>query len=441
MQRLVKELKRLQSERTKAGKQQILEDNTQTPYFKEANGFLLNKYDVVGLSTKKLSQDLPEHSEFQTFTELLEYLRANPTGSNDTVSKVKGFVNKYDAETADVLLELIAKTLTVGVSAKSANKAYGKGFIPVFDVQLAFPYEKKIGGYSNDELLYVTKKLDGHRCLTLVDVGNGNITITSYTRQGTPYDGLTEMHNHILEFIKQNPFVMVQFKQGMVFDGEILIKNDEGLSTVELFQATSKVLRKDGNKKGLQYHIFDMITLADFQYNDASERNYGYRRINWLDELRPTENISVVPVLDTITKKDIHIWSEYATEHEWEGVMLNSASGYYRKTRSTDLLKVKKMHTADLEIVGYNQAIDGLRKGGLQSLIVKLDDDNVVNVGSGIPGPTLTEIWENQDKYLGTMVEIQYFEETENEQGGRSLRFPVFKGFRHDKTPADANID
>ena len=227
----------------------------------------------------------------------------------------------------------------------------------------------------------------------------------------------------------------------MEVDGEILIKNDEGLSTVELFQATSKVLRKDGNKKGLQYHIFDMITLADFQYNDASERNYGYRRINWLDELRPTENISVVPVLDTITKKDIHIWSEYATEHEWEGVMLNSASGYYRKTRSTDLLKVKKMHTADLEIVGYNQAIDGLRKGGLQSLIVKLDDDNVVNVGSGIPGPTLTEIWENQDKYLGTMVEIQYFEETENEQGGRSLRFPVFKGFRHDKTPADANID
>ena len=39
------------------------------------------------------------------------------------------------------------------------------------------------------------------------------------------------------------------------------------------------------------------------------------------------------------------------------------------------------------------------------------------------------------------MVEIQYFELSENQNGGKSLRFPVFKDFRFDKTPDDANIE
>ena len=43
------------------------------------------------------------------------------------------------------------------------------------------------------------------------------------------------------------------------------------------------------------------------------------------------------------------------------------------------------------------------------------------------------EIWNNQDKYLGKISEIQYFEETNNDEGGLSLRFPVFKQWRFDK--------
>lgn len=99
------------------------------------------------------------------------------------------------------------------------------------------------------------------------------------------------------------------------------------------------------------------------------------------------------------------------------------------------------MHTADLEIVGFNQAIDGKNAGQLQSINVKLDDENVVQVGSGLTEELRLEIWNNQDKYLGAMVEIQYFELSENQNGGKSLRFPVFKDFRFDKTPDDANIE
>jgi DNA ligase-1 len=38
---------------------------------------------------------------------------------------------------------------------------------------------------------------------------------------------------------------------------------------------------------------------------------------------------------------------------------------------------------------------------------------------------------------IGKIVEVQYFEETSNADGGLSLRFPVFKDFRPDKLEAD----
>ena len=149
----------------------------------------------------------------------------------------------------------------------------------------------------------------------------------------------------------------------------------------------------------------------------------------------------MVPVLAVVTKDKIAEWSNYATEHGWEGVMLNYADGYYRTKRSTELLKVKKMHTADLEIVGFNQAIDGKFAGMLQSINVKLDDDNIVQVGSGLTEELRKEIWENQDKYIGCIVEIQYFEQSQDRFGNKSLRFPVFKDFRFDKSTEDVNVE
>ena len=53
------------------------------------------------------------------------------------------------------------------------------------------------------------------------------------------------------------------------------------------------------------------------------------------------------------------------------------------------------------------------------------------------------EAWENicndPHAYIGKIIVVKYFEETRNERGGLSLRFPIFKGFREpiDKVNAD----
>lgn len=427
---------------TKAAKQAVLLAHQDSPEFKLALSYLLNSFDVIGLSTKKLAKEVALDTSVADFPTLLAYLRQHATGTDRDIAKARGYVSTFtDPFEANLLNGLITKTLTLGVSAKSVNKAYGKDFIPTFNVQLAFPYASKIDRYDDKTNFYVTQKLDGHRALTTVEPDHGRIRITTYTRKGQQMDGMSELHTDMIEFIKRNPEVMMNFRSGFAIDGELLLENPQDLSTADLFQATAKVLRAKGEKEHITYNVFDLLPLNEFLYQTASTKSYADRRRLWLDHLAPSQLIHVIPVLDLIQKRDIPKWSDYATREGWEGVMLNLAEGYYRKTRSPQLLKVKKMHTADLEIVGFNEAISGKFKGQLQSINVQLTDDDIVQVGSGLSETTRQAIWAHKDQYLGKMAEIQYFEETQNAKGGKSLRFPVFKAMRFDKDPEDKNIE
>ena len=438
---LLQKLESLQETTGKKAKSTYITENKTDKLFIKVLEFLYNPFKVSGISTKKLNKDVDKIPNTMNLSELLDYLTAHNTGTDYDIGIIKYFLDKHDNNT--ILSQLISKTLTLGVSGKSINDALGESLVPTFDVQLAFPYDKtitststkrQIDRYDDDDLLYVTQKLDGFRGLTTYKT-----KIQTYSRKGQLIDGLDELHQDI-ENVIQASGLLDMFPNGFAIDGELLLKNEDNLTSDALFRATTKELRKNGKKQNITYNIFDILPLDEFYYKDASTQMYKERRAI-LDTIQSGQFTQVVPVLDVITKHDIPKWSNYASDQGWEGIMLNYANGYYRTKRSAELLKVKKMHTADLEIVGFNQAIDGKNAGQLQSINVKLDDENIVQVGSGLTEELRLEIWNNQDKYLGAMVEIQYFELSENQNGGKSLRFPVFKDFRFDKTPDDANIE
>ena len=438
---LLQKLETLQETTGKKAKSTYITENKTDKLFIKVLEFLYNPFKVSGISTKKLNKDVDKIPNTMNLSELLDYLTAHNTGTDYDIGIIKYFLDKHDNNT--ILSQLISKTLTLGVSGKSINDALGESLVPTFDVQLAFPYDKtitststkrQIDRYDDDDLLYVTQKLDGFRGLTTYKT-----KIQTYSRKGQLIDGLDELHQDIENVIHASGLLNM-FPNGFAIDGELLLKNEDNLTSDALFRATTKELRKNGKKQNITYNIFDILPLDEFYYKDASTQMYKERRAI-LDTIQSGQFTQVVPVLDVITKNDIPKWSNYASDQGWEGIMLNYANGYYRTKRSAELLKVKKMHTADLEIVGFNQAIDGKNAGQLQSINVKLDDENVVQVGSGLTEELRLEIWNNQDKYLGAMVEIQYFELSENQNGGKSLRFPVFKDFRFDKTPDDANVE
>jgi DNA ligase-1 len=100
------------------------------------------------------------------------------------------------------------------------------------------------------------------------------------------------------------------------------------------------------------------------------------------------------------------------------------------------LLKVKKMNTLDLEIIAFEEG-SGRLAGTLGARWVRYKDGNTVKVGSGFSDELRNQIWNDRQSYSGKIIEVQYFEESTNADGGKSLRFPVFKDFRFDKLQAD----
>ena len=429
MEQLVTTLEQLKANTKVTDKTTILE-NVEDTTTKRVLNFLGDPNQVIGLSTKKINKHVPHVQHDLTLPELLDHLLVNNTGTDTEVGMVQYFINQYDEHTKDVLAQVIGKSWTTTVGASLLNKVFGTDFIPVFDVQLAYAYEKKIDGYRDDIIFVVTQKLDGFRAV--VEVDNGKV-VSVKTRKGKEINGLSELKADIESVLTHT--------NHMIYDGELLIEdpNNEWTSG-ERFQKTSQMISSEGESEGLAFHIFDALPYDEFK-SGVSRDTYIQRRKKYLEPFAPGDLVRVVTVLGTADKSRIPAWSDYATEQGFEGVMLNDPSARYETKRTKGLLKVKKMHTADLQVVGFEEAIDGKNRGGLKSLIVQLDENNTFNVSSGLTEELREDIWANQDKYLGKIVEIKYFEETTNQNGGRSLRFPVVLGFRDDKTVEDINID
>lgn len=430
MHQLITTLTNLKNASKQAEKTEILSAITD-PATKRLIQFLADDNQVLGLSTKKLNKTVTPIAHDMNLIDLIEYLLQNNTGSDYEIGLVQHYLNQFDDSTKDILTQIIAKTWKINVGASTLNKVYGPQFVLVFSVQLAEPHYKALPSMPDDKEYIVTQKLDGLRAI--IEIDNGQV-ISIKSRKGKPYTDLSQLKTTIESTLDST---LGHF----VFDGELLLEDPTNQWTSnERFQETISTVKSNNKSENVGFHLFDALPYNEF-IQGQSTLTYAERRKNYIENIQENELLHVVPILGTATKSEIPQWSDYAIEHGFEGVMLNDPDAKYYTKRHKGLLKVKKMHTADLPIIGFEEAIDGKNKGGLKSLIVRLDDENLVNVASGLTDELRTQIWANKEQYIGQMIEVQYFEETTNQNGGRSLRFPVFRCFRDDKTPDDINIE
>ena len=63
----------------------------------------------------------------------------------------------------------------------------------------------------------------------------------------------------------------------------------------------------------------------------------------------------------------------------------------------------------------------------LKSMLYELRGENIDEFDEHEADIDRQEFYKNPKKILGKQITVQYFEETENEKGGISLRFPTFK--------------
>ena len=155
-------------------------------------------------------------------------------------------------------------------------------------------------------------------------------------------------------------------------------------------------------------------------------------------KVKGLNNIEIVPMLyEGTDRSEIMKCLDFSTEQDWEGIMLNKNTPYECK-RTTNLIKVKKFFSADLEVVDVLEG-EGRLKGTLGALVVKYKN-NTVNVGSGYDDETRKYIWDNREDMIGKIIEVKYKEVSKDKKTGlESLQFPIFKNCRFDKTEESLN--
>lgn len=411
-------------------KQEILEKYANDVIILTYLQFIFNPYITFGISTKKLNKPVGSNhgiTGIDSVFKLLEYLKVYNTGSDKTISLCQEFISNISASdelAADLLEELICKDLSIGCDAKTINSVI-PGLIPVFSVQLAEKYFDKPERVEGKEFA-LTTKIDGGRIIAIKRDGK----VEFFTRAGQKYEGLVDLEKEMLEIIPNN----------YVLDGEITLLDYQNYDSKDAYKQAMKITRKDGEKHGVKMLVFDGMPVTEW---DRQESNLSWSdRRSMLECMTGFYNNSLtyfelLPVLyrGEDTSKILE-FLEAEIARGQEGVMINICNAPYEFKRTTNLLKVKKMDTLDLEIIGVEEG-EGRLAGTLGAILVRYKDGNVVKVGSGFSDWHRNEIWQNQLYYIGKIVEIQYFEETKNDKGGVSLRFPIFKEVRLDKLTAD----
>ena len=421
MEQVFKIFEELMDTTKKSEKAAILIRNQGNRLFTSTLKWLLDPFVLTGISSKKLSKNVSyDTTPIQTWEDMMVYFENHHTGSDDDIRIVQGFIESQPEEQRVYYRALVNKSLKLGVDAKSVNDVI-PNLIPTFSVQLGIPREKcKI---KSGDWFSLSQKLNGNRCVFV----NGKMM----SRQGKEFTGL----DHILSDIQK------VVNNGIVLDGELVGKNEEGLSDSANFQKSTGIANsKDADKTSLKYVIFDTLRLEEFQ-NGKSEYTYKIRR-QLLLELKETiakhnlKNIEVVQMFyEGTDQTEIDKWLDYCEEHDYEGCMINLDSPYECK-RVKSLQKAKMFKDIDLRCISVNEAITGKYKGTLGSIACKYKN-GTVDVGSGFSDEQRNYYFNNPNEIVGKIVTVKYKEATTNKNGGESLQFPVFVTVRFDKDVAD----
>ena len=393
--------------------------------------FILDPQITTGISKAKINRKVTIRDDMpHTFQDICLYLSEHNTGTDEDISMAVSYIY-WNASHKDFLIRVFTKNLPLSVEAATVNKIFGKTVIPVWEVQQGYPIDKV--KLKSDIWFSLSRKMNGNR---------GTFYRGKFiSRQGQEFTGLDHIKNDIIQELGDKSLI-----NKFVYDGELVYRNDEGLSDGEAFRIGTGILNSDTNKSKIKFVIFDIIPTDEFENGKSDVPDeYGYYatpyviRRGWLEELAEIieedelKNIEAVPlVYEGNDQSVIPRWLDYAVEHGWEGLVLNTDVPY-KRSRHTGCLKIKRFYTVDLRITAVEEGQNRLA-GTMGALVVDYKG-NELRVGSGFDDAIRAAVWANPDDYIGRIIEVKYKETTTDKKTGiESLQFPVFVRFRDDKS-------
>lgn len=251
---------------------------------------------------------------------------------------------------------------------------------------------------------YIQPKLDGHRCIAMIDE-SGKATLWTRTRK--PITGVP----HINRALEQS---LAQYAP-IVLDGELYThsyRND--------FERITSFVRQETPAPGhhiVQYHVYDIAGPGAYEERELRLKTIWYESGLHAGTQDPLVLVSTFKIG---TEEDLMEKFEFFLQNGYEGAMVRNGCGKYVGRRSGDLLKVKEFLDDEFEVVGVEAGRGKMADKAI--FVCKTDAGTEFRVKMKGDLDELKKYLENPSLAIGKMLTVQY----QGVTGANKVpRFPV----------------
>lgn len=320
-----------------------------------------------------------------------------------------------------------------GIVNRTFKLGIGQSLLPkdALSPMLAKKFEG-VAKYDKDGY-YITEKLDGNRCIAHFEDGKWQFTSRSGKQMHVNFD-MSGLDEHLIydgEIMSPE-----QLQMSLAIEDKVKYGIEPGTIFADNFSSTSGLINRHTTDKKLVYNVFDIMDSASYK-----------ERREELDRMQPTsDSVRILPVLKHFkTQEELQeVWDilNKITDLGGEGAMINLGNSSYLHKRTDQVLKLKKVHTIDMQVYSYE-----LGKGKYEGMIGALEARAMTEDGKEVYCSIGTGLSDNQrerwalhpEEIVGKIVEVSYFSlsqsklDREYSTGLYSLRFPRLKKIRLDK--------
>jgi bifunctional non-homologous end joining protein LigD len=279
---------------------------------------------------------------------------------------------------------------------------------------------------------------------------------------------ITHRYPEIIEAVKSSSTIIINCKESIILDGEIVVLNKEGRPDFQSHQRRMNVdaikdIEKLSDKMPATYYLFDILYIDGRNLQSLS---FLERRKNLSDVIVQTmknNNNNRIRISDFVDERGIDIFQRIKSM-DLEGIIAkNKYSKYIQGARSTNWLKIKNIKSQDCVVIGYTRG-EGNRQRYFGSLLLAIYDIQekelrfAGHTGSGFDFGQLNEIYSKFQQMKIERCPAKYISYTNREPvwirpelvaeikfsgwtKEKIMRSPIFLRFRDDKRPEECIME
>ncbi len=377
------------------------------------------------------------------------------SGASDADKRKLAAYASIDSGTYEVVKRIITKDLKCGVSAKLVNKAK-PGLVNTVPY-MRCSTDKKIGNITYPAI--IQEKADGMFVNIMINK-KGQIKIL--TRNGKIVRQLDLLKKIILngrglpkrvgKLTKNYGILNNSHSKGVhlnkVFTGELLVMKkgkilERKIGNGILNQCIQGTASRE-NANCVVFRCWDCLPLDKF-YDGFYDVYYSSREFevrSFVHAVNDPQYVGEVMSKRVDSYEEAHDFYAEIRKAGGEGAIIKNLSAEWKDHTSVDMIKMKNVSDAELEIVGWEYGKEGTKYEMCMGAIRCKSSDGLleVSVGSGFTDADREADWDLAEGSIVT-VEFESVIQDKRKPGRYSLFLPRFKEVREDRDRADTIKD